>query len=58
MGPCLIEGAGEDVQRVLLLHELHRKAVKEAPCLLVVRRPIFCQVLHHSKPFSDILIGT
>lgn len=58
MGPCLIEGAGKDIQGVLLLHQLHCDAVKEAPCLLVMRCPVLCQVLHYSKTFSDILIGT
>ena len=43
---CLIEGAGKDVQRLLLLYELRRDAVKEAPRSLVVRRPVLCKVLY------------
>lgn len=43
---CLIKGAGKDVQRLLLLYELRRDAVKEASCSLVVRRPVLCKVLY------------
>lgn len=44
-GADLVEGAGEDIEGVLLLDELGGNAVEEPPRLLVVGRPVLGKVL-------------
>ena len=48
-GAHLVQRAGEDVQRLLLLHQLPGDAVEEAARLLVVRRAVLAQVLRACK---------
>lgn len=52
----LVEGAGEDVKGVLLLHQLRGNAVKESPRLLVVGRPVLCKVLLAHVTVMNLLL--